>query len=178
MIFTRYQHKSLGFSLTEVLGTIVILGIFAALAAPGFLSWVNSKRVDDVARQVEGALREAQAAAIRKSQKCTIMISTSSITATPTNCLPTGTRDLTQVGGGTGTSAVTLIAENNTDIQFSPKGSTSSSNVFVFYHPNQSQGMRCLAISSGIGIIRTGEFRGSHPPSPDPNMEDDCHTST
>ncbi len=177
MTLTRYQRKSLGFSLPEVLAIVVILGIFAALAAPSFLSWVNNKRIDDVSRQVEGALKEAQATAIRTSQQCSLRINSSSITANPPSCLPTGARDLTQLGGGTSPSAVAQIAANNDDIQFSPKGSTTSSNVLVFYHPDQSQGMRCLAISAGIGIIRTGEFRGAYPPTVSQAVDDNCYAS-
>ena len=177
MTLPLYQRKSLGFSLPEVLAIVVIIGILAALAAPSFFSWVNNKRIEDVSIQIEGALKEAQATAIRTSQQCSLTISSSSITAMPQSCLPTGARDLTQLGGGTSPSAVTLIAANNDDIQFSPKGSTTSSNVLVFYHPDQSQGMRCLAMSAGIGIIRTGEFQGAYPPIASQAIADNCYAS-
>lgn len=177
MPLTKYQQKDLGFSLPEILAIVVILGIFASLAIPSFLSWVNSKRIEDVATQVEGALKEAQAGAIRKSQNCSLTINATSVTATPTNCLPTGSRDLTQVSGGNSASSVTVMSNNNLQITFSPKGSTTSSNVFVFYHPDQTKGMQCLAISAGIGIIRTGEFRGIHPPSAAQATADNCYSS-
>lgn len=171
------QRKNHGFTLPEVLLIVIILGIFAALAAPSFLSWVNSKRVEDVLSQVEGAVKEAQAAAIRTSQTCELDISSSSVTSTPPNCLPTGTRDLTQLSGGSSSVGVALIASNNSKITFSPKGTTTSSNIFVFYHPDQARGMRCLAISSGIGIIRTGQFQGPHIPSTSDATSTNCHTS-
>lgn len=168
------QHQ--GFSLPEVLVTVLILGIFAALGAPSFLSWVNNKRINDVLSQVEGALKESQAEAIRKSQRCSLNITSTAVSANPANCLPTGTRDLTRVSGGNNASGVTLVAHNTTAIEFSPKGSTSSSNILVFYHPEQSGGMRCLAISAGIGIIRAGEFKGSFPPSSGQATPTNCHT--
>ncbi|QUY42780.1 Tfp pilus assembly protein FimT/FimU [Acaryochloris marina] len=170
----KYQ----GFSLPEVLAIVLILGIFAALGTPSFLSWVNKKRVEDVLAQVEGALKEGQASAIRTSQRCSLTITSSSVAANPSNCLPTGSRDLTQVNGRNQISGVTLVAQNPDTIEFSPKGSTSSSNVFVFYHPDQSGGMRCLAISAGIGIIRVGEFKGSFPPSSGQATPTNCHTSS
>lgn len=172
-----HQQKSRGFTLPEVLLIVITLGIFAALAAPSFLSWVNSKTVEDVLSQVEGALKEAQAEAIRKSQACELNISTSSITSIPPNCLPTGSRDLTQLSGGSSSLGVTFIASNNSKITFSPKGTTTSSNIFVFYHPDQARGMRCLAISSGIGIIRTGQFQGPHIPTTSDATSTNCHTS-
>lgn len=174
MNLAQNQRHNLGFSLPEVIAIVVILGILAALAAPSFFSWVNSRNLGDVMSQMEGALKEAQAEAIRKSQQCTLTITTSSVTATPPNCLPTGTRDLTQVSG----SNVNLVAQQNTspiEIQFSSKGSTTSSNIFVLFNPDQSQGMRCLAISSGIGIIRTGEFQGPHPPQSIQATPENCY---
>lgn len=178
MILIRYRRESFGFSLPETLAIVVILGIFATLATPSFLSWVNSRRVEDVLSQVEGALKEAQSEAIRKSQVCTLTINSTSVKASPSNCLPTGARDLTQVSGGSNNgSGVTIVAETASKIVFSSKGSTSSSNILVFYHPDQSQGMRCLAISAGIGIIRSGEFKGPHPPSSNQATVNNCHTS-
>ena len=172
---TQNQNKS-GFTLPEVLLIVVIIGIFAALAAPGFLSWVNRKRVNDVLSQVEGAVKEAQSTAIRKSQPCELSITSSSVTATPQNCLPTGARDLTQVSGGTNESSVNVIANNTSRIVFSPKGTTTSSNIFIFYTPTQSQGMRCLALSAGIGIIRTGDFKGPHVPAASDAITNNCYT--
>ncbi|NJK29505.1 MAG: prepilin-type N-terminal cleavage/methylation domain-containing protein [Acaryochloris sp. RU_4_1] len=174
----QLQHNRLGFSLVEILVVVAILGMMATLAAPSFLSWVNNKRIEDISAQVIGVLKEAQAEAIRKSQSCRLTITTTSVTASPPSCLPTGTRDLTQVSGGESASGVTLIAQATPiTIQFSPKGSTTSSNVLVFYHPDQAQGMRCLAISSGIGLMRTGKFSGSHPPSTSQANTNNCHTS-
>lgn len=181
MKLTQQQHNSIGFTLPEVLVIAVILGLFAALAAPSFLSWVNNKRVGDVLSQVEGAIKEAQSQAIQKSQSCELTITSSSVTATPENCLPTGTRDLSQISGGNNGSGVIVIASNTSinklKVKFSPKGTTTIGNIFVFYHPDQSQGMRCLAISEGIGIIRTGEFRGPHIPSSEDATTHNCHTS-
>ncbi|MGR3273751.1 pilus assembly FimT family protein [Acaryochloris marina NIES-2412] len=177
MSLNLHRRKNRGFTLPEVLLIVIILGIFAALAAPSFLNWVNKKRVEDTLLQVEGAVKEAQAAAIRKSQTCELNISASSVTSIPPNCLPTGTRDLTQISGGSNATGVSIIAKDTEKITFSPKGTTTSSNIFVFYHPDQAQGMRCLAISSGIGIIRTGQFKGPHIPSTDDATSTNCQTS-
>lgn len=177
MKLPRTHQNNIGFTLPELLVIVVILGVFATLVAPSFLSWVNNKRVQDVLSQVEGAIKEAQSEAIRQSQPCKLTLTTSSISADPQTCLPTGPRDLTEVSGGDSGTGVTFTAANSSKIMFSAKGTTTSSNIFVLYHPNQSQGMRCLAISAGIGIIRTGKFKGPHIPSSGDASSSNCHTS-
>ena len=178
MKLPQTQRNTIGFTLPEILVIVVILGIFAALAAPSFLSWINNKRIGDVLSQVEGAIKEAQSEAIRKSQSCELTITASSVSATPPNCLPTGARDLTQISGSNNGSGVSFVTANTSKVMFSPKGTTTSSNIFVFYHPEQSQGMRCLAISEGIGIIRTGKFKGPHVPAVGNATSSHCHTSS
>jgi len=178
MKLPRTHRSHIGFTLPELLVIVVILGLLAALAAPSFLSWVNNKRVQDVLSQVEGAIKEAQSEAIRKSQPCKLIITTSSVSADPQNCLPTGSRDLTEVSGGDSGAGVTFTAANSSSVLFSAKGTTTSSNVFVLYHPDQSQGMQCLAISAGVGIIRTGEFKGPHIPSSSDATSTNCYTSS
>jgi len=173
-----YHHQDLGFSLPEMVLILFLLGLFAAFAMPNFLTWVNNKRVEDVLGLVEGAVKEAQAEAIQSSQICNVTITATAVTATPPTCLPTGPRDLTQVSGGTGDSGVKVIADNTAPILFSPKGTTLSSNIFVFYHPQQAQGMRCLAISEGLGLLRTGKFMGPHTPQAGDATANNCHTSS
>lgn len=173
-----HTHQDLGFSLPEMVLILFLLGLFAAFAMPNFFTWVNNKRVEDVLSLVEGAVKEAQAEAIRSSQICNLTITAAVVTAMPPTCLPTGPRDLTQVSGGKGDSGVKMIVANTAPIIFSPKGTTPSSNIFVFYHPHQAQGMRCLVISEGIGLIRIGKFMGSHIPQAGDATANNCHTSS
>lgn len=168
-----------GFTLIEMLGIVVIIGIIAAFTLPNFLSWVTTKYVEDSLLKTEAAIKEAQATAISKSQTCTLSITSSSITATPTDCLPTGPRDFTQTADRNASQVAVAITAQTTPIilRFSPKGSTSSSNILVFSHPDQSQQMRCLAISAGPGILRTGRFTGTNPPVTAEINTTNCHTS-
>lgn len=60
----RYRNNlnnlTSGFTLLEVLVTIVIVGIFSAIAAPSWLSFVNRQQLNKANDTVLAALREAQ----------------------------------------------------------------------------------------------------------------------
>jgi prepilin-type N-terminal cleavage/methylation domain-containing protein len=176
----RLLRNAQGFTLIEVLVAIAVIGIFAAIAAPSFTAWLNNKKVDDVAAQIEGAIREAQAEAIKESRPCTLSISKTDaqVTSDRLSCLSTGPRDLKKLGVrviSNNSSGVSLGIANLGDpaqIQFSYKGTLSIANtgtgLITIYQEGgaDSQKIRCIAIASGIGIIRTGRYLGSRPDAP------------
>ncbi|MGB7413867.1 MAG: GspH/FimT family pseudopilin [Thermosynechococcaceae cyanobacterium] len=155
----RNQHR--GFTLAEVTLVSVIIGVFAAIAAPSFLGWLNRYKVNDVLAQVEGALKEARAEAVKKGRICDVNIGitvTATVSGTTEPCLPTGPRDLSKLG-------IRIFDNNNTQmamapasstVQFSPMGTTTASTLLVFFQPGKTG--RCLIVSNGIGIIRTGKY--------------------
>jgi prepilin-type N-terminal cleavage/methylation domain-containing protein len=173
----RLFKGSQGFTLIEVLVAIAVIGIFAAIAAPSFTAWLNNKKVGDVSAQIEGAIREAQAQAIKESKTCKLKIEMQ-VTSEPPSCLPTGPRDLTKLGvsvlsnNSSGVSIGTANLETPAQIQFSYKGTLSITNtgtgLITIYQGTGigSQKIRCIAIASGIGIIRTGRYLGSSPSAP------------
>ena len=172
-----------GFTLIESLVTVLLIGIFAAILAPSFTGWLNSRRIEDVTAQVESALKEAQSEAQKRSFSCAVEISPTAITANPTACFPTGAKDLTKLG-------VTVLAKNHSGttlasnlrlparLEVSHRGnislpsSSAEAIITVFQQGGSVQG-RCLAVTSGIGIMRRGKYVGQNPANPLPN---DCET--
>ena len=179
------RNNNQGFTLIETLVIVIIIGILSAIAAPSFLSMFNRNKVNDAFSQVQGALQEAQREAIRKSKTCTVYIPDSTSlpnTATQgitqvqiiSNCFTVSdgtSKDLTTINipnylplkKVTGVAIKSNVSSTNPkQIMFSFRGNTISSGKIVLYAANVSnQEKKCLAISNGLGIIRTGNYTGS-----------------
>jgi prepilin-type N-terminal cleavage/methylation domain-containing protein len=172
-------RKPQGFTLIETLVSLVVAGVIAAIAAPSFISWLSAERVKDTLIKVEGALKEARSSAVKKGRSCTLRITAQSITAfridpvsgnsvPDPGCLPTGTRDFSNQASvvglvGTGGSTGTLVT-------FSLRGTTpvtqSTGAILVRRTDSDNdQKIKCLVVSSGVGLIRTGSYSASTVPA-------------
>lgn len=166
MLPWRVRKFNSGFTLLEMLATIIIIGIIAAIAAPNFLGLLNRNRVNEAARQVEGALREAQRQALRRGKPCSIDIDeTNKIISNPTTngCLLTNRNlnDLIQLN------------TNTTTIAFSGKGNITGTTppILVVSIPNGTSLQRCVVLDSLLGSQRSGEYSGT---IPDPPVSTSC----
>jgi prepilin-type N-terminal cleavage/methylation domain-containing protein len=179
MWLQRTQRHNQGFTLIEVLITIMLVGVTAAIAAPSFFTWLTNQNVEQALAQVEGALKEAQSTAVKKSRSCTVQVTTQRIkgisidpnTGNVTDdpaCLPTGERVISS-----GTQNIALLGtggSGGTTIVFSLKGSTpitQTTEAILVRRTDitSDQKIKCLVISSGVGLIRTGNYTGTTVPS-------------
>lgn len=157
MLPYNVHKKSQGFTLVELLITLIIAGILAAIAAPSFLAMLNKNRVNDALTQVQGALQEAQREAIRRSKSCTVTIDTTTKNVS-SPCLMMGNRTLNSSVG---------LETNETSIKFSYRGTITlaDAGTLVLFTDNNPSYKKCLVISSPLAIIRTGNYIGQIPSS-------------
>ncbi len=177
---SRLRQPSQGFTLIESLVGIVIVGVLSAIAAPNFLNWYNNRKIDEVLAEVEGAIKIVQSSAVKNNTTCRVTIEPQQVTANPSQCLPTGVRLI----DGTNANLATERAGSN-EIVFTAKGSATivaDQSVIVIFDQDapSSRQMRCIVVSSGVGLIRTGDYVAETPPMPsdDPAVvESSCVTS-
>ncbi|MFJ4145417.1 GspH/FimT family pseudopilin [Pseudomonas sp. NPDC089734] len=132
----RYMSK--GFSLVELLVTISVVGIVAAIAIPSFTSTIQSNKVDTELNDLQHALNYARLEAINRG--VTVRIAPTSGTAwntelqvylaSDTGSSPTVFRKVAAMSSGG-----TLTATNVTGIEFNNLGglSTPASAVAMTY---------------------------------------------
>lgn len=159
-----FLSKNQGFTLIEILVTIALTGILAAITAPGFISWLENKKIDDVSASIEGALKEAQSTSVRRNEACTVSITSTTVSATPTTCLPTGTRTIS----ATGSERNIAVSVTNNTVKFTSKGTTLDTEPFIIYRVNNGTNvgkMKCIVVSSGIGIVRSGTYNSTTAPT-------------
>lgn len=60
----RQQH---GFTVTEIVMVVAIIGILGAFAVPSFLAWLPSYRLKSAARDLQGHLQSAKYEAVQRS---------------------------------------------------------------------------------------------------------------
>ena len=155
-----------GFTLIETIVVVLLIGIFAAIATPSYVSWYQTKKLDDALIQVDGAIREARHEAKESGQGCTVTINTgtgiisaTTNSSTPSNCLPTGNRNLNNIASELRLST-DFISPSPKPLEFDYLNFSANEGVIVIYEPNTNR-QRCLVVSAGPGLIRTGFYQGN-----------------
>jgi prepilin-type N-terminal cleavage/methylation domain-containing protein len=162
-LLLKDQSQS-GFTLIETLIIVLVVGILAAISAPSFLSWLNSKRVDHALVEVEAALQETQSEAIKRSKECTLTIPAPPPSGTNAvltgTCLVSGDRTLQDVS-----LSHTPNPTSAWNITFDFKGrntkDTDKGIIAVSSLDSTNVQPKCIQISKGIGLRRDGKYNSA-----------------
>ena len=158
MLLFNVRKQERGFTLIEMIVTVIILGILSAITAPSLIGLFDQMRVKDGLRQIESSLKEAQRQAMRRGSSCTISLNATNnmITGSPTQCLA-GSKtidDRLKFKGNDGDSI---------EITFTRKGSNSSgAKTIAIFRDGSNNGMqKCVIVAANLGGMKSGNYTGN-----------------
>lgn len=173
MLLWRVRKNNSGFTLIEMIATVIMVGILAAITAPNLLGLLNRNRVNEAMRQIEGGLKEAQKQAIRSGKQCTVNINANGLSN------PTAGVDGCLLSNRVINDLVTLNS-NRATIIFSGKGNITIDSatgnprpILVASMNNGTDKQSCVVIQSTLGSIRTGDYTGD-PSALGDDSSDNC----
>lgn len=166
-----------GFTLLEVLIVVLVLGIFASIAAPGWLGFINRQRVRTVNDRVFQSLRTAQSEAKRTKREVRITFNPTPATDPPTVTIDGNTQQLNAQGE---IKPGTIVLSTNATAGFYIDVPPIPANTIVFdYQGNVKKlpttnpaiparfvvsvstvnggGKQCAIVETLLGGMRTGE---------------------
>lgn len=67
-------NKSRGFSLIELMVSVVVMAILASVAVPSFQSWLRNTQIRNAAESITNGLQKARAEAVSRNTKITFVL--------------------------------------------------------------------------------------------------------
>jgi prepilin-type N-terminal cleavage/methylation domain-containing protein len=170
------NRRNQGFTTIEMIITLIIVGILAAVATPSFLEANARSQVNETVSKIQGALLEAQTQAIRSGRNgCQITITTKK----EDTIGPDYYRAITYTGTAppAGESPCLLNSRifpletiinfdrrNQQVVNFSFKGTITTGSAFTLWVTHEQffkdDEAPCLVLSAPLGVIRTGFLDG------------------
>jgi prepilin-type N-terminal cleavage/methylation domain-containing protein len=150
-----------GFTLLEVLVVVLVLGIFASIAAPGWLGFINRQRVRTVNDRVLQSLRSAQSEAKRTKRDVTVTFDS----VDPPTVTIDGNPQSLNAGGEIKKGQVKLLITK-------PAGANPANSITFDYQGNLAPGTtpfvvtvsalpsstkQCVIVQTLLGGMRTDE---------------------
>ena len=140
--------NDIGFTLVELMVGCMIMGIVAAVAAPGFSGLIRNYKLSNATRMVWLDLHKAKMMAIKQGQTMRVDFSTTSYTITRVD---TGkvvfTRDLSSDYAG-----ITLKTGTTTPISFGNTG-TANAGTVIIQRGTASSKTFTIAVTGRIGQV-------------------------
>ncbi|WP_263140960.1 GspH/FimT family pseudopilin [Pseudomonas sp. RIT-PI-AD] len=137
-------NKLAGFTLIELMITVSLLGIFAALAVPSFTQFINNNRTQAASNEVYGLLQYARSLAVQNRASMSACLKNGSwmIKKKCTDADSTSLRTLAQ-------PANTVTKSKPDNIVFNWNGTATAATILTCYNDQAASGFTTLIQSSG-----------------------------
>jgi len=139
-----------GFSLVELMVTIAIIGILAAIAVPNVISWRNNSQFSAAVRQVKSTIEGTRMAAIKSNMATDLFFNGTNTFTTQTRAITAGAAVLNPLVNHLLPPGVTANANNGGQLNFNNRGMANPCTVTV-QHTN--------GLSNQIVVAITGSSR-------------------
>lgn len=136
--FGGYEH---GFTLIELMVTVAIVGIFAAIAIPSFTSMIHRYSVSTAANELYDLLQYSRGEAVTRSNGVTISAAGASNASWNAGITvsATGVAAPLRIVDASGLQSGVTIATATGSILFSPTGNASTTTCFTFSYAGDAK---------------------------------------
>ena len=173
MLSRRNQHALSGFTITELMATVSIIGVLTAIGAPSLKHGLDIYRVKQSTEKLAQAISAAKELARADNADCMVELKNTPTGALTTRC----SRDGALLSGKYGTVSYGLdpfigITASEGRIEFSARGLnfTQAGQALTLLVRDADavaqsrEGLiRCIEIGTPTGGVRTGIYRGTRP---------------
>ena len=170
---TKTSTREHGYSLSEVMIIVAILGLIGSIALPSSINLVNREKMRIAVSELTSFIQNSRKSAILHSTSCLITISNdgsvevaeANSTDATNHCSPLNTGsaensiNLRQLSGDSSlTVSLSPCSSAECILGFSYKGTSLSSvnRSILLESEHLSNHQRCLLITSPLGFVRTG----------------------